>query len=287
MGFWAAHGMECILALLCVAIAGLTVWLWRAIKRLASAQNQMMEQMNAMRVAAEEQQSRQGEALREAYDATNRMVAELVRSQQARLDAFSSQLTDERRETDAEALSGMVGEIRRMEEALARAVKHMERLQAPVATELPFTRAELESHFLALAEEMRQSESERSARETASLTFEEAEKLFGALREDMRHRQETPADTVGMREDLQAYFNVLADEIRKLSEQMRAQAAQSDDAGMVHLYEQARCEFKDFSEAIARTQKRLKQANESMEEAARYSRRLQKRARRTEEQDEV
>ena len=133
---------------------------------------------------------------------------------------------------------------------------------------------------------MRQSERARDAREPAGLTREEAEKLFGALREDMRHMEEAPVESVEMREDLQAYFSALSDEIRKLSAQMGTQAAQSDDAGMMHLYEQARCEFKDFSEAIARTQKRLKQANESMEEAARYSRRLQKRARRTEEQGE-
>mgnify|MGYP002549035217 CR=1 FL=1 len=138
----------------------------------------------------------------------------------------------------------------------------------------------------ALTEEMRQSERARDAREPAGLTREEAEKLFGALREDMRHMEEAPVESVEMREDLQAYFSALSDEIRKLSAQMGTQAAQSDDAGMMHLYEQARCEFKDFSEAIARTQKRLKQANESMEEAARYSRRLQKRARRTEEQGE-
>ena len=246
----------------------------------------MIEQIGAMRAAVEEEQSRQGKALQEAYDATNRMVAELVRAQQARLDAFSNQLTEGQQTAEAETLAAMVDEIRRMEEALAQAVEHMEGLQAPVAAEPPFTRAELESHFWALTEEMRQSERARDAREPAGLTREEAEKLFGALREDMRHMEEAPVESVEMREDLQAYFSALSDEIRKLSAQMGTQAAQSDDAGMMHLYEQARCEFKDFSEAIARTQKRLKQANESMEEAARYSRRLQKRARRTEEQGE-
>ena len=286
MEFWAAHGVECLLALLCVAIIGMAIWIWRAIRQLKNAQGQMIEQIGAMRAAVEEEQSRQGKALQEAYDATNRMVAELVRAQQARLDAFSNQLTEGQQTAEAETLTAMVDEIRRMEEALAQAVEHMEGLQAPVAAEPPFTRAELESHFWALTEEMRQSERARDAREPAGLTREEAEKLFGALREDMRHMEEAPVESVEMREDLQAYFSALSDEIRKLSAQMGTQAAQSDDAGMMHLYEQARCECKDFSEAIARTQKRLKQANESMEEAARYSRRLQKRARRTEEQGE-
>ena len=286
MEFWAAHGVECLLALLCVAIIGMAIWIWRAIRQLKNAQGQMIEQIGAMRAAVEEEQSRQGKALQEAYDATNRMVAELVRAQQARLDAFSNQLTEGQQTAEAETLAAMVDEIRRMEEALAQAVEHMEGLQAPVAAEPPFTRAELESHFLALTEEMRQSERARDAREPAGLTREEAEKLFGALREDMRHMEEAPVESVGMREDLQTYFSALSNEIHKLSAQMSTQAAQSDDAGMMHLYEQARCEFKDFSEAIARTQKRLKQANESMEEAARYSRRLQKRARRTEEQGE-
>lgn len=138
----------------------------------------MIEQIGAMRAAVEEEQSRQGKALQEAYDATNRMVAELVRAQQARLDAFSNQLTEGQQTAEAETLAAMVDEIRRMEEALAQAVEHMEGLQAPVAAEPPFTRAELESHFWALTEEMRQSERARDAREPAGLTREEAEKLF-------------------------------------------------------------------------------------------------------------
>lgn len=53
MEFWAAHGVECLLALLCVAIIGMAIWIWRAIRQLKNAQGQMIEQIGAMRAAVE------------------------------------------------------------------------------------------------------------------------------------------------------------------------------------------------------------------------------------------
>ena len=284
MEFWAEYGVETLLVLLCVGIVLLGFWLRRTAERLEEAQRRMMEWMVSTRSAEEEERARQNNALREAYDATNRMAAELVRSQQARLDAFSSQLA-EGSANGGEQIAAVLEEIRRTGEALAQEARRAE--QAQGVAEPPLTRAEIEPYFAALRQEMRRVEDAGNAKEgPAGLTREEAERLFAALREELRRVEGRPDPPAFTRAELEAYFDGLSGEMRQLSELLRAQADRSESTEVARVFERAQGEFKDFGEAIARTQKRLKQANKSMEEAARFSRRLQRHAHGPEEKGE-
>ena len=207
-----------------------------------------------------------------------------MRSQQARLDAFSSQLA-EGSANGGEQIAAVLEEIRRTGEALAQEARRAE--QAQGVAEPPLTRAEIEPYFAALRQEMRRVEDAGNAKEgPAGLTREEAERLFAALREELRRVEGRPDPPAFTRAELEAYFDGLSGEMRQLSELLRAQADRSESTEVARVFERAQGEFKDFGEAIARTQKRLKQANKSMEEAARFSRRLQRHAHGPEEKGE-
>jgi len=256
-----AHSVECALGLmaliLLIGIIAVSVRTKRMEKQLAEAETRLLQRMEDFGAAFASEKARMERELKESYDATNRVVAELVRSQQTRLDAFSGQMASLQPGTPAKPdarIDELIDEVRRASDEMRSRENSMQALA---------TRDELGAYFNDLSADVRKT----------LATRDELGAYFNDLSEDVRR-------TLAIRDELGAYFADLSDDVRRIAEEIRAlPAAETQDSGDAELqkiFDRAQNDFALFNEALAKTKKRLRQANESMEDAARCSKQFQK-----------
>ena len=282
MEYILAHSVECALGLMALillsGIISVSVRAKRVEKQLAETETRLLQRMEDFGAAFASEKARMERELKDSYDATNRVVAELVRSQQTRLDAFSGQMASWQPGTPAKPdarIDELIDEVRRASDEMRSRENSMQALA---------TRDELGAYFNDLSEDVRKTLATRDelgayfndlsadVRRTLA-TRDELGAYFNDLSEDVRR-------TLAIRDELGAYFADLSDDVRRIAEEIRAlPAAETQDSGDAELqkiFDRAQNDFALFNEALAKTKKRLRQANESMEDAARCSKQFQK-----------